>query len=330
MLEMLSPSGADVLRFATTVIKVRQTVHRAAKQSPQAMQAAAVQAFCSPPVSARRTPDLARLRDDTRRYFGWSSAQWRAHEAPLRQLLDSAHRSRLAHDGLQVQCYSWQPTHAGVATRGRLLLCHGWEGYALNFALLIEQALQAGYEVHAFDHLAHGASQGTLSGLPIALDTLLAVARHVQATAGPIHALVGHSLGGAAASWAVAHRRIAVQRLVLLAPFYDTRKLSGLWAKAHLLSDEVRAALQAGLEDASGKRFSDFLPDALVAQFNQAPHTPVLIVHDPDDKITAFKHSAEMAAKGTHIKLHPAHQLGHLGILADGACTGHALQFIQH
>jgi pimeloyl-ACP methyl ester carboxylesterase len=59
-------------------------------------------------------------------------------------------------------------------------------------------ALLAGYEVHAFDHLAHGRSQGNLSGLPIALETLLTMAAHVQKTTGPIDLLVGHSLGGGA------------------------------------------------------------------------------------------------------------------------------------
>ncbi len=326
MLEMLNPTGGDMLRFAAAVLKVRRHINQAAKQGPAPLQAVVVQAFCTPPASARRKPDLARLREDTQRYFGWKTTQWRTAEPPLRSLLDRAQRYTVQHDGLDVQCYRWSAT--GVS-RGRMLLCHGWEGYALNFALLIEQALQAGYEVHAFDHLAHGGSQGEISGLPVALATLLTVAAHVQKASGPIDVLVGHSLGGAAASWAVANRQIAVKRLVLLAPFYDTLKLSGLWAKAHLLSDEVRAALQEGLERSSGKRFSDFMPDALAPLYQQIPHTQVLIVHDRADKITAFKHSASMAAQSPTIGLHEAKQLGHLAILADEGCVQAVLAFVR-
>jgi pimeloyl-ACP methyl ester carboxylesterase len=330
MLEMLSPTPGDMLRFAATIVKVRSELNRAMKDSPAKAQARAVEIFCAPPAAARRAPTIDRLKDDTKRFFGWSASQWSAFESPVKALLASAIRTKLAHDGYQLQCYQWLPTgaqgkhHAPV---GRMLLCHGWEGYGLNFALLISKALAAGYEVHTFDHLAHGFSEGSQSGLPKVLEVLLAVAAHIQSQQGPIDVLVGHSLGGAAASWAAAHRAITPQRLVLLAPFYDTYKLSALWAKAHLLSEDIRKALQTGLEKSSGKTFDDFMPKALVPLFNQQPKLQVLIVHDAADKITAYKHSAAMAEQGSHITLHPAHKLGHIAILADEDCANRVMKF---
>lgn len=329
MLEMLNPTGGDLLRFAANAIKVRSQLNRAMKESPAKARALAVATFCTPPASARRTPDLARLRADTRRFFGWTASQWSAFEAPLQALIRNAKTSTVMHTGLKVQCYCWSPAHAPARPRGRMLLCHGWEGYAYNFAMLISQAVEAGYEVHTFDHLAHGASEGNLSGLPIALETLLAVAEHVRTTAGPIDVLVGHSLGGAAAAWAAAHRKITPKRLVLLAPFYDTRKLSGLWAKAHFLSEDIRAVLQEGLEQSSGKKFDDFMPPALARHFNAERGLPVLIVHDAADKVTAFKHSAAMTKLSSNITLHEARQLGHIAILADTACIQAVMDFVQ-
>jgi pimeloyl-ACP methyl ester carboxylesterase len=332
MLEMLNPTGADVLRFAATVVKVRSQLNRTMKDNPAQAQSLAVQLFCTPPAAARRTPDIARLRSDTQRYFGWKTTQWANYEAPLRTLIDSAHTASVLHDGHQVRCYQWQPRNVKgqpIVPVGRMLLCHGWEGYALNFALLIHQAVAAGYEVHAFDHVAHGHSQGEVSGLPVVLDTLLTIAARVQKTAGPIDVLVGHSLGGAAAAWAVANRKITPKRLVLMAPFYDTHHLSGLWAKAHFLSEDIRAMLQAGLENSSGKKFADFMPPALANQLNAQRALPVLIVHDKADKITAFKHSAAMAQQGKHITLHEARKLGHIAILADADCTQKVMDFVQ-
>jgi pimeloyl-ACP methyl ester carboxylesterase len=288
-----------------------------------------VEAFCTPPAAARQAPNLDRLRADTRRFFGWSATQWKAFEAPVQTLINSVKTSAVIHDGLKVQCYCWSPNLARRKPRGRMLLCHGWEGYAYNFAMLISQAVEAGYEVHAFDHLAHGASEGTLSGLPIALETLLSVAEHVTTTAGPIDVLVGHSLGGAAASWATAHGKIKPKRLVLMAPFYDTRKLSSLWAKAHFLSEDIRALLQEGLELSAGKKFDDFMPPALAEHFSTERNLPILIVHDAADKITAFKHSVALAASGSNITLHKAHQLGHIAILADAACIHTVMEFAQ-
>ncbi len=324
MLEMLNPTGGDMLRFAAQVLKVRKQINIAMKLDKSRAQALVVELFCSPPESARTLPDVARLRADSMRYFGWKAAQWKAHDASLNDMVSSAKHSSLMHDGLKVHCYQWQPVSGKPI--GRMLLCHGWEGYALNFALLIQKARQAGYEVHAFDHLAHGRSEGTLSGLPIALETLLAVAAHVQKTAGPIDLLVGHSLGGGAASWAVANGAIRAKRLALIAPFYDTHKLSNQWAMAHLLSEEIRALLESGLEAASGRTFADFMPDALAAQY--AKHkTPVLIVHDRSDKITSFRNSAELAQKASNVRLHEAHKLGHIAVLADEASMNEVVAF---
>jgi pimeloyl-ACP methyl ester carboxylesterase len=240
-------------------------------------------------------------------------------------------RTHVLHEGLKVQCYHWLPTTEQGKPRkpvGRMLLCHGWEGYGLNFALLISKAQAAGYEVHTFDHLAHADSQGTQSGLPKVLDTLLTIAAHITQQHGAVDVLVGHSLGGAAAGWAAAHHAIKVQRLVLIAPFYDTYTLSAQWAKAHLLSDGVRKQLQRGLEISSGKTFDDFMPNSLAPLFNKQPQLPVLIVHDKADKITAYKHSAAMAELGKNIKLLTANKLGHIAVLADEVCAQAVMDFV--
>jgi pimeloyl-ACP methyl ester carboxylesterase len=310
MLEMLNPTGGDMLRFAATVVKVRSALNRAMKTDPAIAQTLAVETFCAPPSAARRTPDIERLRDDARRFFGWKNEQWKVHGYwwAANVNLDKALRGK---------------------PRGRMLLCHGWEGYALNFALLIQKAVDMGYEVHAFDHLAHGRSEGTQSGLPIALETLLTVAEYVKRNYGNVDVLAGHSLGGAASSWAAAHRKIDVKKLVLIAPFYDTRKLSGLWAKAHFLSEDIRAILQSGLENASGKKFTDFMPAALAAQLTETRALPVLIVHDRSDKVTDFKHSAALSEMAHNVTLHEARKVGHIAVLADKASMNAVMNFVR-
>jgi pimeloyl-ACP methyl ester carboxylesterase len=324
MLEMLKPSVGDAMRFAANVIKVRSELNRAWKADRNAARALIVDRFCSPPASARRAPTVARLRDDATRYFGWKPAHWAQHEQRLQRLVQSAQTSTVVHEGLQVQCYGWQPVGK---PRGRMLLSHGWEGYAHNFALLADKAVHAGFEVHSFDHLAHGASQGTRSGLSTVLQTLLTVAKHVCREHGAIDVLVGHSLGGAAASWAAAHGKVQAQRLVLLAPFYDTLALSKKWAKAHLLSDELREGLQYELERTSGLTFAEFMPDALAPAFAKRSGLEVLVIHDRKDALTSFDHSASLATLAPRVTLRDAKGLGHIAILADDDCMAHAVEF---
>jgi hypothetical protein len=55
----------------------------------------------------------------------------------------------------------------------------------------------------------------------------------------------------------------------------------------------------------------------------------VLIVHDTSDKITAFKHSAQMAQLGKNITLYEAQKLGHIAVLADEACANTMMDFAQ-
>ncbi len=330
MLEMLNPSAGDMLRFAGTVLKVRNELNRLMKTDPHAAQARAAELFCAPPEAAKRKPDVQRLRDDAKRYFGWSKAEWAQFEAPAQELQDSTQLGTITHEGHAVQCYHWPSApRSGQKNAGRILLCHGWEGYGYNFALLITHLRQAGWEVHTFDHLAHGASGGNLSGLPRVLGTLQAVAAQVQRTHGEIDALVGHSLGGAAAGWAAASGTLEVNHLVLMAPFYDTHKLSTLWAKAHLLGEEVRNALQKGLETTSKRRFEDFMPQSLAPQMAAQRSLKTLILHDKADSITSYRHSAEMAKLASNVRLHTTEGVGHIGVLANEACIAQVMDFLK-
>jgi pimeloyl-ACP methyl ester carboxylesterase len=310
MLELLNPTPLDVIRFAAQTLSFRRKVQSLYKTSPGAAYSLVAERFMTPPESARRAPTLARLQADGKRFFGWSGSQWSAVEPALANVINNAKRSSLTHLNETVQCYQWLPKKSVSAKpRGRMLLCHGWEGYAFSFAALISAAVEDGWEVIAFDHLSHGESSGTRSGLPIALSTLLAVA----ASAGRVDVLVGHSLGGAAAAWANANGKIAAKRLVLLAPFYDTLHLTRMWAKAHLLADHFRTGLQSELERTAGLTFEDFMPQQLAPQFSQ----PVLIIHDPKDPVTGFKHSRQLAALNERIELVAAEKMGHIRLLAN-------------
>jgi pimeloyl-ACP methyl ester carboxylesterase len=329
MLEMLNPSALDVARFAASALQFR-LAFAAKRQSAPWASAATKQKnrdgaatmlalrFCTPPESARRAPDLARLRYDTEKFFGWSNTDWRQHETSIAAAIDEAATHDTTCLGERVRNYVWAPIGR---KRGTMLLCHGWEGYALNFAMLTDLARRAGFEVHAFDHLAHGASGGVKGGLPIALHTL----REIADTLGPIDVLVGHSLGGGAAAWAVANGAIAAKRLVLLAPFFDTYYLTTLWAKAHLLDADALILLQRGLELDSGMRFQDFMPAAIAASLAK----PTLILHDPKDRMTRYKDSAALAKLSPHVELEGIKGVGHVGLLADLEAMQRVVSFAQ-
>jgi pimeloyl-ACP methyl ester carboxylesterase len=317
MLELLNPTAMDLVRFATQTISFRQKLTRLHKNDPGAAFELAADKFLSPPEAARRRPDIKRLQDDCKRFFNWSGKQWQQLQPMLEKLIGETKVFTLIHCNEKVQCYQWKPT--GKKTRGRMLLCHGWEGYALNFAALITQARDAGWEVIAFDHLAHGDSGGKHSGTPIALSTLLAVAEHV----GELDVIIGHSLGASAVAWAMAHKKTSAKCAVLLAPFYDTLHLTRMWAKAHFLSEDIRAGMQSALEKTTPLRFESFMPNDLAPLIK----LPILILHDPKDPVTAYKHSQALASLNKKVKLEPAAGIGHVRLLADADYIAQIMAF---
>jgi pimeloyl-ACP methyl ester carboxylesterase len=320
MLELLNPTPLDVTRFAIQAVGFRFKVGRLYATSPELAYRLIARRFITPPEHARRAPTIERVRMDAKRYFGMSDSEWARIEPRVQTIIQGAARSSIRHLGKNVQCYRWQALGKQKGShRGCMLLCHGWEGYAFNFVALVATAVETGWDVVAFDHLAHGDSGGTESGLPIFLSTLVSVVKQI----GPIDILVGHSLGAAASAWAVAHGQINTRRLILLAPFYDTNKLTRIWARAHLLAPHYVEGLQRELEAMAQLKLEDFMPSTL------GPHlrTSTLILHDPKDPITAFKHSQNMAQTNRNVRLVRADGLGHIRLIADSGQIASIVKF---
>src|SRR5438309_8646346 len=107
-----------------------------------------------------------------------------------------------------------------------VLLGDGWGGHAGRLTPFVEPLTDAGFSVVAFDALAHGSASGRRSSLPDMVEAVRAVA----ARAGPLHAIVGHSLGATACVLAI-QSGLPVSRAVLLAPCAELEKYSGRFAR---------------------------------------------------------------------------------------------------
>ena len=75
-----------------------------------------------------------------------------------------------------------------------VVLLHGWGSHAARFATFVAPLRAAGFSVIGIDAPAHGTSPGSLSDLPRFRDSLAEVLRRHA----PVHAVIGHSLGGGA------------------------------------------------------------------------------------------------------------------------------------
>ena len=200
-----------------------------------------------------------------------------------------------------------------------VLLMHGWGGRASQMTSFAAPLVAAGASAVAFDAPGHGASPGGSASLLSFADALEAVA----GVSGPILGVLGHSLGAAAASFAVGHRGLDVPRLALVAPPSDPER----YFLEHLgrlgVEPARRSSLSRRLARRLGCTWGDFFVPAQVRRFGR----PVLVIHDREDRETSWHEGEAIARASAQAALVTTSGLGHRRILRDGAVVEGVVSF---
>lgn len=207
-----------------------------------------------------------------------------------------------------------------------VLLVHGWEGRGSQLGALVEPLLARGYRVVAFDAVGHGESSGKLSSLPEFAAGVRRVAEH--ALGGRDEALaaaVGHSFGTAALSWALAAGEVRTNRLVFLSPPSDLEFYIDQMASLLGFSPWVRQGMISSIQE----RFRVIWDDARFATLRAARPTPLLLVHDEDDRETTVADSETLLRSWPDARLLVTQGLGHRRILRDGDVVEEVVEFVE-
>ncbi len=226
--------------------------------------------------------------------------------------LASGARFTLESQGQRLAAWEWGrgPT---------VVLAHGWGGRAGRFGALGTALLEAGFRVVAYDAPAHGESTGRFASLPEFARALGDVAARV----GPIHGLVGHSLGGAAAIMAMRHG-VGAHRAVLLAPPADVRIFSDLFARTLAIGPAVQETMHRNLERRLRIVWDDLHIPSLVRELPAA----ALVIHDRDDTDVPFAHGEEIVGAWTGSRLETVSGLGHRALLRDPSVISRTVAFL--
>lgn len=185
-----------------------------------------------------------------------------------------------------------------IGSGPEVIFTHGWSGSSQQFLPLMEKVATSGYRAIAFDHYAHGDSDGKFANLPLFIKGLKSVIASFEKP----KALISHSMGTIAAlnvSKDIPH--------FLIAPtfgFYDS-------FEARILNTGINKSLFSGVlksvESEHKMRFGEILPEQHITG-----HThPIHIIHDQKDRFAQFDLTREQALKHSHIKLKAVNNLGH-------------------
>ncbi len=218
------------------------------------------------------------------------------------------------HRGRRIATWSW-----GSPARPAVLLVHGWGGNAVQMRAFVAPLVAEGLRVVAFDHPAHGLSEGALTGLPDLADAITEVAwEH-----GKVRAIVAHSLGGPATALALA-RGLPAERVVLVSAPSDLVGHSRRFARWHWLPESVRGAMQAAIEERFGVRWAEMEVSRIAPRLAAR----ALLIHDRDDRIVRWKQGRVFAQHWPGARLLLTRGLGHGRILQDAGVVRAVADFI--
>lgn len=200
----------------------------------------------------------------------------------------------------------------------RILALHGWQGRAAQFRHLAAALVPAGFQLIAVDGPAHGRSPGREANPSAMADALL----EVGVETGPVHAVIGHSMGGAASLYALAQGLEAERAVVLGAPaaVQDVLRRISLGLG---LPRRAEALFFRAMERRNGVP-NDTLDIARLAARIDAP---VLVVHDRSDRAVPYE-DGQRIVEATGGLLLATEGLGHNGILRDALVAQRIARFL--
>ena len=182
------------------------------------------------------------------------------------------------------------------------VLTHGWSGTASQFYPLMEHIAAKGFTALAYDHPAHGGSDGVYGHIPAFVNGLEAILDTVEDVAG----LVGHSMGTASAL-ECKHAKLENKPLLLIAPVLDyLDNLFGSVARSGY-SMKLFEAVVGEVEEQFNYPIQSVDPYGKLA----LRQSNTIIVHDEKDKFTKYSVSERAANEMERVTLVTTQGQGH-------------------
>jgi pimeloyl-ACP methyl ester carboxylesterase len=217
-----------------------------------------------------------------------------------------ARRENVTIGGRTAVVYRWG---SGPQT---VLLVHGWRGRAAQFAAMVEALESPDRTIVAFDAPGNGDSPGSQTDLR----DYIAVIRDVAASAEGLDLIVAHSFGVlgmfvAVREGARANRIVSIAGMSTIDYTYET------FVRALELPRRADALLRARIvrrvfsgDAGMWRRF--------VAELDPTDRTPLMIIHDRDDRAIEFAEAHKIADAhcGPANELFTS-RLGHVRVLSD-------------
>lgn len=214
----------------------------------------------------------------------------------------------------ELQAYEWG-AHGPV-----VILLHGWSGRATQLGAFVGPLLTAGFRVVAFDAPGHHASPGKYSDLVHFSESVTVLANHYK----NVHTVIGHSMGGAAALYAM-QNGLQLEKLVTIGSPSIASDIIKNFTLIINGSEKAGKVITDHIKKRYGKPFDQFSGQVT----GKDAQIPVLVIHDEND--------SEVSVRSAHAFMPVLKQgqfmitkgLGHTRILRDVGVIERAVSFLK-
>jgi len=189
-----------------------------------------------------------------------------------------------------------------------VLLVHGWGGRGSQMGNFVKPLLEASYRVISFDAIAHGDSSGKRTNMP----EFAQIIKDIDQNVGGFRAIIGHSLGGTAAGFALSEG-VRTDKLITICSPTTIEFIFDAFAKQINASQKTIFRLAQFLKHFTGKKPSDYS----FTNFAKEINTSGLIIHDKKDKEIHYSQALSLQKNWKDSQLFLTEGLGHRRILRD-------------
>jgi pimeloyl-ACP methyl ester carboxylesterase len=232
------------------------------------------------------------------------------------KVLDTSKKETVKFQDFDIQLYTWQ------GGKDKVLLIHGWEGQAGNFADLVQKLLEQNYTVYAFDAPSHGFSSRGKTSLFEFTELVGILIKKYE-----VKKLVSHSFGGVATTYALfSNKDLKIEKYALLTtPDKFTERINDV-AEQVGITENVKAKLIERLEKETKLDVKELNVSEFVKTINVSKS---LIIHDTNDTIIPIGRSKNVQANWRNCEFIEIQGTGHFRILRTDSVIEKTLEFLN-
>jgi pimeloyl-ACP methyl ester carboxylesterase len=217
-----------------------------------------------------------------------------------------------------IRGYRW---NAGQSKKA--LILHGFSSASHKFKHFVQPLIDKGYEVIAYDCIAHGLSDGSNTNAVEYSEMIIEIIKNE----GVIDSFIAHSFGGLALCLALEQTPHSSQtKAVLIAPATESTTALNMVFKLLKLDDaNVKKEVHQLIFDIAGKPIEWFSVRRAIKNIN----AQILFFQDEDDTITPMSDAIKVKQDNhKHVNFVTTKKLGHQRIYHDESVKNTLLNFL--